>query len=215
MTAQHNAPLSVTASFSQAMGSNAINVYSPSHALIANRTITSNISKPAAIAIDGVDNLYVNEDYAAVGLYSFQGSYQMDVPLSPALGAVNAMSARGPYFDIGGGGLVTFTPTELMLGIIAFNLTNYVIPITGVPVNDALGVATDGNHNVYEATDDPAIVFVNTQAVDSINNHVFVADLYGNDYWSVERLIVAARAISGSSLLLARRYSARASSRLP
>ncbi len=179
------------------MGSNAINVYSPGHALIANRTITSNINKPAAIAIDGMDNLYVNEDYAAVGLYSYLGFYQTNIPLSPALGTVNAMSARGPFFVVGGGNLMTFGSTEVMLGIITFNLTNYVIPVTGVPVNDALGVASDGNHNVYEATDDPAIVFINTQqqgrqtlaslsfvpaaiAVDSINNHVFVANLYGN-----------------------------------
>ena len=76
------------------MDSNAINVYSPSHALIANRTITSNINKPAAIAIDGVDNLYVNEDYAAVGLYSFQGFYQTNVPLSPALGAESTRCRR-------------------------------------------------------------------------------------------------------------------------
>lgn len=176
------------------IASNQITVYAPNHMPLTNRTITSSVNAPVSIAIDGFDNLYVDDNFAAVGLYSYTGAFLGNIRLTTTLLTLNSIAQHGH--------LSAFAGTNQVQSCVSAQAIDYVVHGYGfgfsyVSANDALGVAFDGNDNVYVATADPEIEVFNAAtsasqvlaklpfvpqaiAIDSVHNHISVSDLYHN-----------------------------------
>ncbi len=171
--------------------SSLVTVYSANHTFLPSRSLSASVNKPVSIAIDGIDNLFVDENYGAIGLYSPSGAYQGNIGPTPA---VNAIAERGHLFAEAFSYAVASAQTEQEIFYAVYG-TGFTYG--GEAANDPLAIAFDSNNNVYAATDDPAVVFINPQtgatqrlfnmgfvpqgiAVDRTHNHIFVSDYSDN-----------------------------------
>ena len=176
----------------------AVNVYSAAHTLLPSRTITALVNYPMSVTIDGLDNLYVDNNTASLAVYSYGGLFIGSVGNSFLQIPYAAMAQHGHLSAFAGNGAMIYTATNAALD----DAQNPSAPTnayvaTGVAFKSPRGIAFDANENLYVATSDPAIYYLNTTthqgqlvvplgfapqavAVDSVHNHLFVADFTDN-----------------------------------
>ncbi len=178
-------------------GTNTITEYNPSTlAQIPSRTLTFGIAAPKWLAIDGVDDIWVNNGFQTVNVYSADETFIKTVPVSQPGG----ISVHGGFLDIGSG------PTVDLNMVLQQELVSNAEIGTEFPGGQELiGSCYDANGNNYY-TDAGArnILFTNHAvnattvfasapaapfspngiAADIAHNHIFVSS------WSTSQIAV-------------------------
>jgi sugar lactone lactonase YvrE len=173
-------------------GNNSITEYSmPSGTQISSRTLMNGLSTPMWIAIDGVDDIWVNNGFQSVNVYSADETFVKTLPLSHPGG----IAVQGGFLDIGSG------QNELNMVLQQYLVANNQIG-TFYQGSDLIGTCYDSNgNNWYTDAGTDAVLFTNHTidatsvfasttfspdgiAVDLAHNHIFVGG------WSTNQIAV-------------------------
>jgi streptogramin lyase len=176
-------------------GTSTITEYNSSTlALIPSRSLSYGISAPKWLAIDGVDDIWVNNGFQSVNVYSADETFIKTLPLSHP----GPIAVRGGFLDIGSG------TAELNMVLQQELVSNNQIGTfyTGV---DIIGSCYDANGNNYYTDPGANVILFNNHAInttsvfasqppapfsadgvaaDIAHNHIFVGS------WSTSQIAV-------------------------
>ncbi len=182
------------------ISSSTITVYAPNRTSQPNFTLgsPSNIYRPASIAIDGLDDIYVDNNFGSIGVLNFVGYPLGSIPPNNPDSDINSITQRGHFLAYAG-------VTRAVLNVAVAQLQGIVNGTAGgnsgayyaIDGNNVRSVTYDTSYNVYIATDDKVIIFTNLSngaestfaklsfypqgiAIDPRHNHLFVSDFYDN-----------------------------------